>query len=61
MSVLQQVKLLRRIAKDILTIVPFVIILIIPLTPLGHVLIFSFIQVIKQSNAVRMASACKDG
>jgi len=40
----REVKLLRRIAKDILTIVPFVIILIIPLTPLGHVLIFSFIQ-----------------
>jgi hypothetical protein len=38
------VKLLRRIAKDMLTIVPFVVILIIPLTPLGHVLVFSFIQ-----------------
>lgn len=37
-------KLLRRIAKDLLTIVPFVVILIIPLTPLGHVLVFSFIQ-----------------
>lgn len=40
----REVKLLRRIAKDLLTIVPFVIILIIPLTPLGHVLVFSFIQ-----------------
>ena len=39
-----QVKLLRRIAKDLLTIIPFVVILIIPLTPLGHVLVFSFIQ-----------------
>ena len=40
----REVKLLRRIAKDMFTIIPFVIILIIPLTPLGHVLIFSFIQ-----------------
>lgn len=40
----REVKLLRRIAKDILTLFPFVIILIIPLTPLGHVLVFSFIQ-----------------
>ena len=41
----REVRLLRRITKDLLTIVPFVIILIIPLTPLGHVLVFSFIQV----------------
>jgi len=40
----REVKLLRRIAKDVLTVVPFVIILIIPLSPLGHVLVFSFIQ-----------------
>jgi len=40
----REVKLLRRIAKDLLTFVPFVIILLIPLTPLGHVLIFSLIQ-----------------
>jgi len=40
----REVKLLRRIAKDMFTIIPFVIILIIPLTPLGHVLVFSFIQ-----------------
>lgn len=39
-----EVKLLRRIAKDLLTIIPFIIILIIPLSPLGHVLVFSFIQ-----------------
>ena len=37
-------KLLRRILKDLVTLVPFVIILIIPLSPLGHVLVFSFIQ-----------------
>ena len=40
----REVKLLRRIAKDLLTIIPFAIILIIPLTPLGHVLVFSWIQ-----------------
>ena len=40
----REVKLLRRIAKDLLTIIPFIIILIIPLSPLGHVLVFSFIQ-----------------
>ena len=37
-------KLLRRIGKDMLTLIPFVVILIIPLSPLGHVLVFSFIQ-----------------
>jgi len=40
----REVKLLRRILKDMLTIIPFIIILIIPLSPLGHVLVFSFIQ-----------------
>merc|ERR1719149_404168 len=40
----REVKLLRRIAKDFLVIIPFIIILIIPLSPLGHVLVFSFIQ-----------------
>lgn len=40
----REVRLLRRIVKDLFTIVPFVIILIIPLSPLGHVLVFSFIQ-----------------
>jgi hypothetical protein len=35
---------LRRTLKDILTFVPFIIILIIPMTPLGHVLVFGFIQ-----------------
>ena len=39
-----QVKLLRRIGKDVLVIVPFVIILLIPLSPFGHVLVFGFIQ-----------------
>jgi len=40
----QETKILRRIAKDLVTVVPAVVILLIPLTPLGHVLVFSFIQ-----------------
>ena len=40
----RETKILRRIGKDTLTVIPFVIILIIPLSPLGHVLVFSFIQ-----------------
>ncbi len=41
----REVNTLRRTGKDLLTLVPFTIILIIPLTPVGHVLVFSFIQV----------------
>jgi hypothetical protein len=40
----REVRTLRRTAKDLLTLIPFTIILIIPLTPIGHVLIFSLIQ-----------------
>jgi len=40
----REVKLLRRIGKDMFTLIPFVVILLIPLSPLGHVLVFSFIQ-----------------
>ncbi|CAM9176810.1 unnamed protein product [Scytosiphon promiscuus] len=40
----REVRTLRRTAKDCLTFIPFVIILIFPLTPVGHVLVFSFIQ-----------------
>lgn len=40
----REVQALRRTARDLLTFVPFAIILIAPLTPVGHVLIFSFIQ-----------------
>lgn len=40
----REVTALRRTARDLLTFIPFTIILIIPLTPLGHVLIFGFIQ-----------------
>ena len=39
-----QVMALRRTARDLLTFVPFAVILIAPLTPVGHVLIFSFLQ-----------------
>lgn len=34
----------RRTFKDIITFIPFVIILLIPLTPIGHVLVFGAIQ-----------------
>lgn len=40
----REVQALRRTIRDLLTFIPFTIILIIPLTPVGHVLIFSFIQ-----------------
>lgn len=40
----REVNAIRRTGKDLLTIIPFTIILIIPLTPVGHVLAFSFIQ-----------------
>ena len=40
----REVQALRRTFKDMLAFVPFTIILIAPLTPVGHVLIFSFIQ-----------------
>lgn len=40
----REVAALRRTARDVLSFIPFVIILIVPLTPLGHVLVFGFIQ-----------------
>lgn len=40
----REVQALRRTAWDILIFIPFSIILIAPLTPVGHVLIFGFIQ-----------------
>lgn len=40
----REVRTLRRTFKDILTFIPFIIILIIPLTPIGHVLVFGAIQ-----------------
>jgi len=40
----REVSTLARTARDLLTFIPFLIILIIPLSPVGHVLVFSFIQ-----------------
>jgi len=40
----REVSSLRRTARDVLTFIPFTIILIIPISPLGHVLVFSLIQ-----------------
>lgn len=40
----REVRTLRRTFKDVLTFIPFVIILIIPLSPVGHVLVFGAIQ-----------------
>ena len=40
----REVRTLRRSFKDIITFIPFVIILLIPLTPIGHVLVFGAIQ-----------------
>jgi len=39
-----EVRTLQRTVKDLLTLIPFLIILIIPLSPVGHVLVFSFFQ-----------------
>lgn len=38
------VQALRRTVKDMFTFIPFIVILVIPMTPLGHVLVFGFIQ-----------------
>lgn len=40
----REVRTLQRTLKDLATLIPFLIILIIPMTPVGHVLVFSFIQ-----------------
>lgn len=40
----REVTALRRTARDLLSFIPFTIILIIPLSPIGHVLVFGFIQ-----------------
>eukprot|EP00286_Rhodomonas_abbreviata_P028713 CAMPEP_0181306764 /NCGR_PEP_ID=MMETSP1101-20121128/10490_1 /TAXON_ID=46948 /ORGANISM="Rhodomonas abbreviata, Strain Caron Lab Isolate" /LENGTH=219 /DNA_ID=CAMNT_0023412875 /DNA_START=12 /DNA_END=668 /DNA_ORIENTATION=- len=40
----REVRTLRRTVKDVVTFIPFAIILIIPLSPVGHVIVFSFIQ-----------------
>lgn len=40
----REVRTIRRTFKDVLTFIPFVIILLIPLSPVGHVLVFGAIQ-----------------
>lgn len=40
----REVQALRRTVRDILTFIPFTIILIAPITPVGHVLVFGFVQ-----------------
>lgn len=40
----REVLALRRTAQDVLAFIPFAVILIAPLTPVGHVLIFGFLQ-----------------
>lgn len=40
----REVRNLRRTAKDFFTFIPFIIILLIPLSPIGHVLVFGAIQ-----------------
>lgn len=40
----REVQAIRRTARDVLTFIPFTIILILPLSPVGHVLVFGFIQ-----------------
>eukprot|EP00210_Caulerpa_lentillifera_P006373 g6088.t1 len=40
----REVAALRRTARDILAFIPFAVILIVPLTPVGHVLVFGFLQ-----------------
>lgn len=40
----REVAALRRTARDILAFVPFAAILVIPMTPVGHVFVFGFLQ-----------------
>ena len=40
----REVMALRRTARDMLAFVPFTVILIAPITPVGHVLVFGFVQ-----------------
>jgi hypothetical protein len=68
----REARTLRRTAKDTLTLIPVTIILIIPLTPVGHVLVFSFIQRIfpdffpstfteRRQNLMKLYEAISDG
>jgi hypothetical protein len=40
----REVQTLRRTSRDLLTFIPFIVILIAPITPVGHVMVFSFLQ-----------------
>lgn len=40
----REVAALRRTARDVLAFIPFAAILVVPLTPVGHVLVFGFLQ-----------------
>lgn len=40
----REVQALRRTSRDLLTFIPFIILLIAPITPVGHVMAFSFLQ-----------------
>lgn len=40
----REARAVRRTAKDAVMLVPFTVLLLLPLSPLGHVLVFSFLQ-----------------
>lgn len=40
----REIRTIRRTGRDLLTLIPFTIVLLAPLTPIGHVLVFSFLQ-----------------
>lgn len=40
----REVQTLRRTSRDVLTFIPFIAVLIAPITPVGHVMVFSFLQ-----------------
>jgi hypothetical protein len=40
----REVRAVRRTAKDVVMLVPFTVLLLIPLSPLGHVMVFGFLQ-----------------
>ena len=40
----REVRAVRRTAKDVVMLAPFTALLLVPLSPLGHVLVFGFLQ-----------------
>jgi hypothetical protein len=40
----REARAVRRTAKDVVMLVPFTVLLLVPLSPLGHVLVFGFLQ-----------------